>query len=99
MDRRTLVALVAVVHLVVPARSQQREPAPIIARIEAAQSPNRGGYDARAVHELMDRLRVPGVSVAVVKDFAIHWAKAYGVADVETGLPHSAQPWRRIACG
>jgi len=28
---------------------------------------------------------VPGVSVAVIKDFDIHWAKGYGVADVETG--------------
>ena len=33
----------------------------------------------------MQRLRVPGVTIAVIKDFQIHWAKGYGVADVETG--------------
>lgn len=33
----------------------------------------------------MERLHVPGLSIAVVKDFKIHWARAYGVADAETG--------------
>jgi CubicO group peptidase (beta-lactamase class C family) len=33
----------------------------------------------------MERLRVPGVGVAVIKDFQVHWARAYGVADVTTG--------------
>ena len=33
----------------------------------------------------MRRFRVPGVSVAVIKDFQIHWAKGYGVADVSSG--------------
>src|SRR5262249_54450122 len=37
-----------------------------------------------ALPELMQRLRVPGVSMAVIKDFKVHWAKGYGVADVET---------------
>jgi CubicO group peptidase (beta-lactamase class C family) len=35
----------------------------------------------------MERFRVPGVSIAVIKDFNIHWAKGYGVADVEAGRP------------
>ncbi len=35
----------------------------------------------------MEKFRVPGVSVAVIKDFAIHWAKGYGVADVSSGAP------------
>lgn len=34
---------------------------------------------------LLAHLKVPGASIAVVKDFRIHWAKAYGVADVATG--------------
>jgi CubicO group peptidase (beta-lactamase class C family) len=33
----------------------------------------------------MDEYGVPGVSVAVIREFEIHWAKGYGVADVETG--------------
>jgi CubicO group peptidase (beta-lactamase class C family) len=36
---------------------------------------------------MMDRLAVPGASIAVIKDFRIHWAKAYGVADVATNAP------------
>ena len=28
---------------------------------------------------------MPGASIAVIKDFQVHWAKAYGVADVVTG--------------
>jgi CubicO group peptidase (beta-lactamase class C family) len=59
----------------------------MIARIEAAQLPNRQGYDALTVPELLQRLRVPGVSVAVIKDFRIHWAKGYGVTDAETAQP------------
>lgn len=65
--------------------AQDGDAARLIARIEAPQSPNRQGYDALTLPELMQRFRVPGVSIAVIKDFKIHWAKAYGVADVETG--------------
>jgi len=37
------------------------------------------------IGELMREFSVPGLSVAVVRDFQIHWAKGYGTADVETG--------------
>jgi len=67
--------------------AQSSDPASLIARIEGPQSPNRQGYDAFTLQELMQRFRVPGVSIAVIKDFRIHWAKSYGVADVETGQP------------
>jgi CubicO group peptidase (beta-lactamase class C family) len=33
----------------------------------------------------MKRLHVPGVSIAVISDFRVHWVKTYGVADVESG--------------
>ena len=33
---------------------------------------------------------MPGVSIAVVNDFAIEWARGYGVADVESGAPVTA---------
>jgi CubicO group peptidase (beta-lactamase class C family) len=57
----------------------------IMAKIEGAQVPNRQGFDGFTLAELMQRARVPGVSIAVIKDYKIHWAKGYGVADVETG--------------
>ncbi|MBM4186632.1 MAG: beta-lactamase family protein [Gemmatimonadetes bacterium] len=62
----------------------QDEAAGYVARIEAAQSPNRQGYDGYTLAELMARFRIPGVSIAVIRDFKVHWAKGYGVADVET---------------
>jgi CubicO group peptidase (beta-lactamase class C family) len=55
------------------------------ARIEGAQVPNRQGLDPFTLAEIMKRAHVPGVSVAVIKDFAVQWAKGYGVADVKTG--------------
>ena len=68
----------------------QDDAAALIARIEAPQSPNRQGLDAFTLQEVMQRFRVPGVSVAVIRDFKVHWAKAYGVADVEAGRPVDA---------
>src|SRR5215831_19237774 len=37
------------------------------------------------VQQLLTQYRVPGVSIAVIKDFKIAWAKGYGIADVKTG--------------
>ncbi|MCZ6634432.1 MAG: serine hydrolase [bacterium] len=56
-----------------------------IQTIEGPQDPNRQGHDPYTLEEIMERYGVPGVSIAVIKDFEIHWAKGYGIADVETG--------------
>ena len=56
-----------------------------VAVVERAQHPDRGGFDSLTLQQLMERAHVPGVSVAVIQDFKVHWAKAYGVADVATG--------------
>ena len=64
--------------------------AAIIARIEGRQLPNREGFDPFTLEELMKKARVPGVSIAVIRDFKIHWAKGYGIADVESGAPVNA---------
>ena len=45
------------------------------------------GLDPAAVQQLLTKFNVPGVSIAVVKDFKIEWARGYGIADVETGTP------------
>ena len=62
-------------------------PAEIIRTIESPQVPNRQGLDPFTLAQLMDRFHVPGVSVAVIRDFKIQWAKAWGVADVQSGEP------------
>lgn len=61
--------------------------AAMIARIEGAQSPAVSPMDSLTLDAVMKQLHVPGASVAVIWDFQIHWAKSYGVADVETGRP------------
>jgi CubicO group peptidase (beta-lactamase class C family) len=70
----------------IPLRAQD-DAQELIARIEAPQSPNRQGLDGFNLPELMRRLHVPGLSIAVIRDFKIHWLKAYGIADVESGRP------------
>jgi CubicO group peptidase (beta-lactamase class C family) len=69
------------------AEADDLSPAAMMARIEGLQSPNRQGFDPYTLKEVMERFRVPGVSVAVIKDFEIHWAKGYGIADVKAGTP------------
>lgn len=56
-----------------------------IERIEAAQVPDRQGLDGLTLLEVMKKLHTPGLSIAVIKDFRIHWAKAYGVIDEKSG--------------
>ena len=76
-----------IASLTVIALRAQDEAAPLIARIEGAQTPNRRSLDSFALPELMVRLHVPGLSIAVIRDFKIHWVKAYGIADVESHRP------------
>src|SRR5688500_20240342 len=63
-------ALVAAAAMLTPAATpaQDRDPASIISRIEAAQTPNRQGFDGLTLPELMQRFRVPGMSIAVIRD-------------------------------
>ena len=64
---------------------ESRPAADFIEAIEGVQDPDADGLDRHTIEGMMDELGVPGVSVAVIRDFEIHWAKGYGVADVETG--------------
>jgi CubicO group peptidase (beta-lactamase class C family) len=42
--------------------------------------------DSLTLDALMKHLNVPGVSIATIKDFKLHWVKAYGIADKKAGL-------------
>jgi CubicO group peptidase (beta-lactamase class C family) len=56
------------------------DPAALIARIEGPQPGN-----PLTLEQTMAQMHVPGVSIAVISDHRIHWAKSYGVADVVSG--------------
>ena len=83
-----LTALIASVAAVLFSVGQAQEPiATQIARVEGAQSPNRQGFDPYTIQEMMKLFHVPGVSIAVVRDFKVQWTKTYGAADVVTDAP------------
>ena len=87
---RAVLSFIPILTFALPVASaaQTRTAVEYIAVIESAQAePGDNGLGALTIAELMERLSVPGVSVAVIHDFRIHWAKGYGTADVETGAP------------
>lgn len=45
------------------------------------------GDPAWSIAERMKFYQAPGLSVAVIKDFKIDWAKSYGVKDIDTNEP------------
>src|SRR5919109_2074705 len=65
--------------------AQTPSPDALIAAIEAAQPGRDGELPALTLADAMKKLGVPGLSVAVIRDFDIHWTRAYGVADARTG--------------
>jgi CubicO group peptidase (beta-lactamase class C family) len=46
---------------------------------------------ARTIQDRMRTYHVPGVSVAVIQNYRIDWAKGYGVTDLGSKLPVSAE--------
>jgi len=83
----TVLALLAIA-LPAAMPAQTRSAADYMAAIEGAQ-PTAGPNDLSTltITALMARFNVPGVSIAVIRDHQIHWAKGYGIADVATGAP------------
>lgn len=53
----------------------------------AATSAAAAPLDEAFVLKLLAEQKVPGVSIAVIKNFQIAWAKGYGIADAETRAP------------
>ena len=89
MTRWTLAALALLSGSVIaPAVAVAQETvASLQSRIEASQVGATTALDSLTLTDLMKRFGVPGVSIAVIKDFRVHWAKGYGVADVASGRP------------
>lgn len=68
-----------------PLHGQGDAPA-LQAQIEGAQAEG-GELGSLTLTAAMQQANVPGVSIAVIRDYAVHWAKGYGVADVQTKRP------------
>ena len=58
-----------------------------IAQIEAPREPGSGGDAGKTLAELMEVQGIPALSIAVVEDYRLAWARAYGVADESSGAP------------
>ncbi|HLM56004.1 MAG TPA: serine hydrolase [Pyrinomonadaceae bacterium] len=72
-----------------PAAPAQTDAASRVRRVEGGLLPPVlvKGRPAWTIEERMRHYKVPAVSVAVVRDFKVEWARAYGVKDAETGEP------------
>jgi len=76
-----VIALVILVALYELLHAQAPPPA-AIAAIEGPQTGREGELVALTLEEAMKRVGVPGMTLAVIRDFEIQWTRAYGVADV-----------------
>jgi CubicO group peptidase (beta-lactamase class C family) len=93
VDRKILL-LAAALSLTVPAPIQTVSTAPdMIRKIESRIVPavRIGPASPQSLVERMKAFKIPGLSVAVVKDSAVDWAKGYGVRDAGTGEPVTAE--------
>ena len=66
-------------------------PIQFVARRDALGAVKGSVSDRSLVQQWMKQFNVPGVSIAVIKDFNIVATYAYGVADAEAGTPVTAE--------
>jgi CubicO group peptidase (beta-lactamase class C family) len=91
---KRLISKILLVILVLPSASfgQSKPSDEVVARINRVE---RGllapvlikGDPAWSIEERMKLYKVPGLSIAVIKDFKVDWARSYGVKDAETNEP------------
>ena len=82
---RTYSTLIIALALALAPAAAQSPPDAFIAAIEGVQTGRDGELAGLTLAALMQKLSVPGMSVAVIRDFDIHWSRGYGKADVATG--------------
>ena len=80
-----LTCLTMVTALLVGSLSAQTSPDAFITAIESPQRGREGELAALSLEAAMKAVGVPGVSIAVIRDFEIHWSRGYGKADVVSG--------------
>jgi CubicO group peptidase (beta-lactamase class C family) len=84
MQKVVIASLLAVLCWIATPRAQSAVDA-LIAAIEGPQSGRTGELVALTLDAAMQKLAVPGMSIAVIRDFDIHWSKGYGIADTVSG--------------
>jgi CubicO group peptidase (beta-lactamase class C family) len=57
-----------------------------IRRIEGPRDVDTEGDASLSIEQLLDKHTTPALSIAIVRNYEILWAKAYGTADAEAGL-------------
>jgi len=80
-------ALLSTLALAMHTARAEDDAAVLLSRFEGPQASGSSELDRLDLPALMARLQVPGASVAVIRDFKLHWAKGYGVADADSGRP------------
>ncbi len=70
-----------------PIEASKGDAAELIARIEAPRDAGSSDDSGKSLAELMETHGIPALSVAVVEDYRLHWARAWGVAHESTGAP------------
>ncbi len=86
-----LACLLAVPLQAQPIEAAADDPAELIARIEAPREAGSSDDSGKSLAELLETHGIPALSVAVVQDYRLHWARAYGVADESTGAPANTE--------
>jgi CubicO group peptidase (beta-lactamase class C family) len=56
-----------------------------------------GAQSPMNLEKRMKDLKIPGLSIAVIKDFQLQWSKGYGVRDARTGAPVTDQTLFQVA--
>jgi predicted RNase H-like HicB family nuclease len=64
----------------------------MLAEIDGPQVPNRQGADPLTIQEVMAYYRVPGLSIAVIHDFAIDRAWVADVPDLKSCAAFGSTP-------
>jgi CubicO group peptidase (beta-lactamase class C family) len=67
------------------ATGAQDSTAAFIAAIEGSQTSREGDLPGLTLDAAMQKLGVPGLSLAVINDFELHWSRGYGLADKASG--------------
>ena len=88
--RRVIAGLIALVALTAWPLAQAT-PDPLVAAIEGPQTGRDGDLVPLSIQAAMQKAGVPGLSIAVIRDFEIHWSRGYGVADVVSGATTVAE--------